>query len=78
VLRQSIDHGLDHRKDALDHAMKYARGLDRKRADAFVGMYVNDWTRELGPRGRKAVELFLGEAVTKGLVPPVRIEYQER
>ncbi len=78
VLRESIDYGLAHRKEALDHAMKYARGLDRKRADAFVGMYVNEWTRELGPNGRKAVELFLGEAVAKDFVPAVRIEYQER
>ncbi len=78
VLRQSIDYGLAHREAALDHAMKYARGLDRGRADAFVGMYVNEWTRELGPRGRKAVELFLGEAFEKKYVPRVAIEYQER
>ncbi len=78
VLRESIDYGLAHREAALDHAMKYARGLDRGRADTFVGMYVNDWTRELGPRGRKAVELFLGEAFEKKYVPRVAIEYQER
>ncbi len=78
VLRESIDYGLSHREAALDHAMKYARGLDRRRADAFVGMYVNEWTRELGPRGREAVELFLGEAFEKRYVPRVAIEYQER
>ncbi len=78
ALKESIDYGLAHREEALDHAMKYARGLDRKRADTFVGMYVNEWTRQLGSRGRKAVELFLGEAFGMGLVPPVRIEYQER
>src|SRR6266568_3315672 len=43
-LRASIAYGLTHRTGALDHAMKYARGLDRSKADAFVGMYVNDWT----------------------------------
>src|SRR5512146_2286174 len=78
VLTESIVYGLDHREQALDHAMKYARGLDRGRADTFVGMYVNDWTRDLGPKGRKAVELFLGEAMQKGFVPKVAIEYQER
>jgi 1,4-dihydroxy-6-naphthoate synthase len=78
VLKESIDHGLAHREQALDHAMKYARGLDRSRADTFVGMYVNDWTRELGAKGRRAVELFLGEAIERGLVPRVKIEYQER
>jgi len=77
VLRESIVHGLDHREKALDHAMTYARGLDRRRADTFVGMYVNEWTRDLGPKGRQAVELFLGEAVERKLVPPVTPEYQE-
>ena len=77
ALKQSVAYGLDHREKALDHAMTYARGLDRKRADTFVGMYVNEWTRDLGPRGREAVERFLGEAADAGLVPRVRPEYQE-
>jgi 1,4-dihydroxy-6-naphthoate synthase len=78
VLRDSIDYGLDHREKALDHAMGYARGLDRSKADTFVDMYVNEWTRELGPRGRKAVELFLSESADRGLVPRVKVEFQER
>ncbi|HEY7725902.1 MAG TPA: MqnA/MqnD/SBP family protein [Anaeromyxobacteraceae bacterium] len=77
ALRESVAYGLDHREKALDHAMSYARGLDRERADTFVGMYVNEWTRNLGPRGREAVERFLGEAAEKGLVPRVKPEYQE-
>ena len=77
VLAESVAYGLDHRKQALDHAMAYARGLDRRRADTFVGMYVNDWTRSLGERGRRAVELFLAEGAARGLVPAVRPEFQE-
>jgi 1,4-dihydroxy-6-naphthoate synthase len=76
VLKESIVYGLDHREQALDHAMTYARGLDRKRADTFVGMYVNQWTRDLGPRGRQAVELLLREAAAARLVPAVTPEYQ--
>jgi 1,4-dihydroxy-6-naphthoate synthase len=76
VLKESIVYGLDHREQALDHAMTYARGLDRKRADTFVGMYVNEWTRDLGPRGRQAVDLFLAESVERKLIPPVKAEYQ--
>ena len=52
--KASIDYGLAHREEALDYAMSFARDLDRAKADTFVGMYVNDWTRELGaarPRG---------------------------
>ena len=78
VLADSVVYGLEHREQALDHAMTYARGLDRRRADTFVGMYVNDWTRELGAKGRKAVALFLSEAAQRGLVPKVKPEYQER
>lgn len=76
--KASIDYGLAHREEALDYAMTFARGLDRARADAFVRMYVNEWTRELGPRGRDAVARFLGEAAERGLAPRVTIEYQER
>ncbi|MBI5069052.1 MAG: ABC transporter substrate-binding protein [Deltaproteobacteria bacterium] len=77
VLKESIVYGLDHREQALDHAMTYARGLDRKRADTFVGMYVNEWTRDLGPRGRQAVDLFLAESVERKLIPPVKAQYQD-
>ena len=57
--------------------MRYARGLDRKRADQFVGMYVNEWTRSVGEKGKRAVALFLTEAADRGLVPRVKPEYQE-
>jgi 1,4-dihydroxy-6-naphthoate synthase len=67
-LHDSIAYGLDHRKDALDHSMKYARGLDRAKADTFVGMYVNDWTLDYGPKGREAVRLFLKRGVESGVV----------
>src|SRR5512142_2606548 len=77
VLSESIAYGLDHREQALDHAMTYARGLDRRRADTFVGMYVNDWTRTLGEKGRRAVALFLKEASQRGLIPAVKPQYQE-
>jgi len=78
VMAETVAHGLDHREQALDYAMGFARGLDRKKADQFVGMYVNDWTRDVGPRGREAVRLFLSEAADLGLVPRVTPEFQER
>ena len=67
-LRDSIAYGLQHRVGALDHAMQYARGLDRSKADTFVGMYVNDWKLDYGDRGRQAVRLFLQRGVEAGLV----------
>ena len=75
-LRASIAYGLQHRKHALDHAMQYARGLDRAKADTFVGMYVNDWTLDYGERGRQAVKLFLDRGVSSGMITrPVNVEF---
>jgi 1,4-dihydroxy-6-naphthoate synthase len=75
-LHDSIAYGLDHRTDALDHSMKYARGLDRSKADTFVGMYVNDWTLDYGERGRQAVRLFLDRGVRAGLINrPITVEF---
>jgi 1,4-dihydroxy-6-naphthoate synthase len=77
-LHASIAYSLSHREEALDHAMKFARGLDRSKADTFVGMYVNDWTLDYGPRGREAIRLFLERGVAAGIIPaPVTVEFVE-
>lgn len=77
-LRDSIAYGLEHRVGALDHAMQYARGLDRSKADTFVGMYVNDWTLDYGERGREAVRQFLQRGVDLGLIEqPVTVEFAD-
>ena len=75
ALSRSIEYGLAHRDAALDHAMRYARGLDRARADRFVGMYVNAWTRGYGEAGRRAVQALLDRGHEAGLLPRVRAEY---
>ena len=69
LLHDSIAYGLDHRQEALDYALTFGRGLDRARADRFVGMYVNELTLEYGERGRKAVQRLLDEAWDKRLIP---------
>ncbi len=71
ALRASILAGLENRREALEHALQFARGLPTETADQFVGMYVNDWTVDLGERGRTAVQRFLGDAASLGLVPPL-------
>jgi len=77
ALSASIEYGLAHRDAALTHAMRYSRGLDRGRADRFVGMYVNDWTRGYGPEGRRAVQALLDRGHAAGLIPAVQAEYVE-
>jgi 1,4-dihydroxy-6-naphthoate synthase len=77
-LKASIAYGLANRTKALDHAMRYARGLDRSDADTFVGMYVNDWTLDYGERGREAIRQFLRRGVDAGVIPnPVTVEFAD-
>ncbi|HET6837109.1 MAG TPA: MqnA/MqnD/SBP family protein [Gemmatimonadales bacterium] len=75
-LRASIVYGLEHREPALAHAKQYNRGIGDERTDTFVGMYVNQWTVDYGPRGREAVQLLLDRAHAAGLVPErVKVEF---
>ena len=69
LLRQSIQYGLEHRDEALAYALQYGRDLDHERADRFVGMYVNDWTLDFGPRGREAVRQLLARGHAAGVLP---------
>jgi 1,4-dihydroxy-6-naphthoate synthase len=76
LLKESIRYSLDHRAEALDYALGYARDMDRALADRFVGMYVNDWTLDYGPRGREAVHRLLEEGHRAGIIPgPVAVEF---
>jgi 1,4-dihydroxy-6-naphthoate synthase len=76
LLKESIQFALDHRQEALEYALRYARDLDPALADRFVGMYVNDWTLDYGPRGREAVRTLLARAAEAGLLPgPVDVQF---
>jgi 1,4-dihydroxy-6-naphthoate synthase len=69
IMRASIAYSLEHREEAVKHALRYGRGLDLRLADRFVGMYVNEWTLDYGPRGRAAVRHLLAEGAQAGIVP---------
>ena len=69
LLHDSIAYALEHRQEALDYALQFGRGLDRAKADRFVGMYVNELTLDYGDRGRAAVQRLLEEAWEKRLIP---------
>jgi 1,4-dihydroxy-6-naphthoate synthase len=75
-LRASIEYGLAHRGEALAHAQRFSRGLDDARTDRFVGMYVNAFTIDFGPVGRRAVAELLARAHRAGLIPgPVDVTF---
>lgn len=69
ILTDSIRFSLEHRAEAVKHALQYARDMDIPLADRFVGMYVNDWTLDYGERGRESIRRFLGAGFEHGLIP---------
>jgi 1,4-dihydroxy-6-naphthoate synthase len=69
ILTNSIQFSLDHRAEAVAHALQYARDMGRDLADQFVGMYVNHWTLDYGEKGRESIRRFLGQAFERGLIP---------
>jgi len=78
IIRESIDYGLAHRKEAVRHSLPYARDMDAKLAGKFIGMYVNEFTRDYGEVGRDAIRKFLAEAHNKGYTDaPIELEFVE-
>ena len=76
ALRDSIQHGLDHREAALSYAMQFARDLDENLANKFVGMYVNDRTLNYGEDGKEAIRRLLQMGHEKGIIPhPVKVDF---
>jgi len=69
ALRRSVKYALEHRSEAMSYALQFARDMDPGLADRFVGMYVNDYTLDYGPKGRQAIVKFLELGYEKGLIP---------
>ena len=78
IIRESIDYGLAHRAEAVRHSLAFARDMDAKLAGKFIGMYVNEFTRDYGEVGRDAIRRFLAEAHNKGYTDaPIEVEFVE-
>ena len=78
TIRDSVAYGLEHREEALNYAMQFAREMDADLADKFVGMYVNKWTLGYGEKGKKAVRELIERGTAAGLLPgPAEVEFLE-
>ena len=78
IIRESIDYGLTHRDEAVGYSLAYARDLNSQLASKFIGMYVNDFTRDYGEIGRTAISKFLGDAHKAGYLDvPIEVEFVE-
>jgi len=76
TIRDSVSYGLEHREEALNYAMQFARDMDTELADKFVGMYVNKFTLGYGEKGKKAVRELIERGTTAGLLPgPANVEF---
>ncbi len=76
TIRDSVSYGLEHREEALNYAMQFARDMDTELADKFVGMYVNTWTLGYGEKGKQAVQELIERGTKAGLLPgPAAVEF---
>jgi 5,8-dihydroxy-2-naphthoate synthase len=76
AIRESVAYALEHREEALNYALQFARDMDADLADKFVGMYVNRWTLGYGDVGRTAVQELLDRGVQAGLLSgPAKAEF---
>ena len=76
VIKDSVSYGLEHREEALNYAMQFARDMDTDLADKFVGMYVNKWTLGYGDRGKQAVRELIERGTKAGILPgPATVEF---
>ena len=76
TIRESVEYGLEHREEALNYAMQFARDMETEIADKFVGMYVNRWTLGYGERGKQAVRSLIERGTAAGLLPaPAVVEF---
>jgi 1,4-dihydroxy-6-naphthoate synthase len=76
TIRDSVAYGLEHREEALNYAMQFARDMDTELADKFVGMYVNKWTLGYGEKGKKAVCDLIERGTAAGILPgPPSVEF---
>ena len=76
TIRDSVSYGLEHREEALNYAMQFAREMDTELADKFVSMYVNKWTLGYGERGKQAVIELIVRGTRAGLLPaPPTVEF---
>lgn len=78
IIRESIDYGLRHRDEAVAYSLAYARDMNSQLASKFIGMYVNDFTRDYGEIGRAAIRKFLSDGYDKGYIAaPIELEFVE-
>jgi 1,4-dihydroxy-6-naphthoate synthase len=76
ILKESVDFALSHRAPAVEHSLPYARDMDADLAGKFIGMYVNEYTRDYGEAGRTAIRRFLEESRQAGFLPAkVELEF---
>jgi 1,4-dihydroxy-6-naphthoate synthase len=68
IHKESIEYGLNHKDEALEYALKFGRGIGKDLGEKFVLMYVNQYTRDMGKEGKKALEFLFKRSLQKGII----------
>src|SRR3954452_2480589 len=68
MMRESIQYALDNHDEALAYAMQFARDMETRLAEKFVGMYVNHYTVDAGDVIPKAAQKLLDLGFEAGII----------
>ena len=72
VLASSLDHAFKNPESSNEYVRKYAASMDLDVMKKHIKLYVNDFSRDLGPRGRDAVRILYEKAEAAKAIPAVR------
>ncbi|MCF6245834.1 MAG: 1,4-dihydroxy-6-naphthoate synthase [Desulfobacula sp.] len=70
LIKQSIDHAFSNPNAAYDYIKGYAQEMEESVIQQHIGLYVNDFSRDLGDKGEAAITLFFKKAQESGLMQP--------
>ena len=71
VVRRSVEYAFAHRAASLPFVREHAQEMSEQVMYQHIDLYVNEYSVDLGPEGRRAVELLFEKAKALGVIPPI-------
>jgi 1,4-dihydroxy-6-naphthoate synthase len=76
LMRESIQYALDHNEEALNYALQFARDMEPRLAEKFIGMYVNHHTVDASRDVEQAAQKLLDLGYEAGVISKkVHVEF---
>jgi len=73
VMQRSVAYAMDHPEASKDFVRQYAQEMEEQVMYRHIDLYVNDYTRDLGLKGRAAVQRLYDVAMAKGIIPAAEV-----